>query len=139
MTNTTTAKKAPLWTTAQITAIETAFEKKKAKLNNADVMELVENDPLFANKTENMLRSKVVNLGYYEKAVKKSVGSAENGATRKIEYVAALETLASMQKGSLASFEKASKPQLEAFCKALTSKSDVFNAEKGIKEPQTAK
>jgi hypothetical protein len=116
---------APAWSTVQLSAITAAAERTESGLlTNEDVTALAKTEPFVnAGKTLNMVRSKAVNMDVYQKATTKSVG-VSGTVTRKIEFVNAIEILASLNKGSLASLEKASKPQLEALANALTSKSD---------------
>jgi len=53
---------------------------------------------------------------------------AGEAPTRKLDIVHACETMASAPRDSWASFEKASKPQLEQLFKCLTDMSDKFDA-----------
>ena len=121
------------WTKAQVEAIENAVEIKGENLNNDDVKNLVTGNALFTNiKSVPMLRSKVVNLGYYQKAAPKSVGSTGTPTVRKMDYVEALQTLSGVD--DLKTLEKASKPQLEALANALTLLSAQDNAKNGLTE-----
>ena len=122
--------KNPDWSAPQLLAIETAFLAlpKGTKLNNDDVKVMVELE-IFNNKNVNELRGKIVSDGYYKAAAKVAVGSGGVKVVRKMEYVTAIEILAGLTVGSLASFEKGSKPQLEALNGALTGMSDRFNAD----------
>jgi hypothetical protein len=116
---------AAAWSPVQLSAITAAAERTESGLlTNEDVTALAKTEPFVsAGKTLNMVRSKAVNMDMYQKATAKSVG-VSGTVTRKIEFVNAIEILASLNKGALASLEKASKPQLEALANALTSKSD---------------
>jgi hypothetical protein len=128
MTTLKTAKKLPLWSAVLLSAIEAKFEAD-GRINNDTVKEMLAADEsifLAAGKTVNMLRSKIVDLGYYEKAAAKPK-IAGKVATRKIEYVEAIQTLTGCT--DLSSLEKASKPQLEMLAGALTTLSDNFNAD----------
>ena len=83
-------------------------------------------------KTVPMVRSKLVSEGVYKANVKRSVGNASS--TRKLDFVRTMETMASMPRGSLDSFEKASKTELDAFVKAfiaMTTSREVADAPKG--------
>lgn len=113
---------------ALVAKIETTFESLGRPLNNEDVKALLSADEC-KNLNVHQLRGKVVHLGYYQKAVAKSVGTGDAPVTRKIEFVNAIETMLNKEKGSLASFEKASKPQLEAMANALIALSDTKEAE----------
>lgn len=122
------------WTKEQVTAIENfALKQEDGRITNDALSELRKVKGL-ESKTIPSLRSKVVNLGYYQKAAAKPAAGGKV-SQRKIEYVRAAETLVGMRKGSLDTLEKASKLELEALCKALTELSDKANAEKGLKEP----
>ena len=117
----------PAWSETLLNAINVAVELKGSPLNNDDVKELAKTAPFVqANKTVNMVRSKAVNMGkeVYQAAAPKSVGVSAGGATRKIEYVKAIEIFANKPTGAFASFEKASKPELEALAGFLAALSD---------------
>jgi len=118
------------YTPVQIAAIEAAFEAcaKGEKLNNDDAKRLTDSE-VFSNKNLDEVRGKIVSLGYYKAAKKVAVGSGGVVTKRKMEYVQAIETLTNNEKGSLASFEKGSKPQLEMLSNSLVKQSDRFNAE----------
>jgi len=118
---TTAAKKAPLWTKTQLDAIENGLPET-GKYDNDSVAELLKGE-LFSGKNQSQLRGKIVNLGYYKAAKKIAVGTTGETPQRKMAFVNTLEIIASMPVGALASFEKASKPQLEALVLALTAKS----------------
>jgi hypothetical protein len=119
------------WTTEQTAKIENfASAQENGKITNDQIKSVFEKDPLFSGKSTQMLRGKILNLGYYE-IVKKAVGTIDGKAPakRKMAYVQAIETMLSKEKGSFASFEKASKLELEALSDALIALSDNQSAD----------
>lgn len=129
MPNLQKAVKVPNWSKAQIEAIEDQFAAH-GRINN-DTVKVMQKTELFAAKTVNMLRSKIVNTGYYQVA-EKSSAPAKDAPIRKLAYVKAIEALTGCS--DLSTFEKASKPQLQALSEALTTLSAQFNADNGDKE-----
>lgn len=85
-------------------------------------------DQLMAGKTAAQCRSKLVSLGEYVKAEPAAKTSADVESSRKSGFVKAIEILASLPAGSLASLEKAAKPELQKLAEALTLASDRHNA-----------
>jgi len=79
-------------------------------------------------KTVPMIRSKLVSMKVYVKPTTvRAVGGASS--VRKSHLVSNIETILSVPKGSLPSFEKATKQELEALTQALISYSDHFETE----------
>ena len=108
----TKSTKVVSWTndmTAELTATYTGDNTKLAEIAKT------------FGKTVPMVRSKLVSEGIYKANVKRSVGNASS--TRKLDFVRTMETLVSMPRGSLDSFEKGSKSELDAFVKALIAMS----------------
>ena len=121
----------PAWTEILLAAITSAVTAKGSPLNNDDVTNLAKTAPFVAaGKTVNMVRSKAVNMGkeVYQAAAPKSVG-VSGVVVRKIKLVEAIETLANLKKGSLLSYEKASKPELELLSNSLTKRLDAYDAD----------
>lgn len=118
MTKAQTAATAKAWTPELEAKLEASYTGKEMndQLGN-----------LITGKTAAAVRSKLVSMGLYEKNDPRSVGGASS--TRKIEIVNAIEILLSKEKGSFASLEKASKPELEALSAALVALSDRDEAE----------
>ena len=117
------------WSPEQMTFLkERAAEAKTGKINALGIKELLVTK-LFSGKNAAQIRGKLSFEKLYEanSATPKPAGEAP---TRKLDIVHACETMASMPRDSLASFEKASKPQLEQLFKYLTEMSDNFNANK---------
>lgn len=129
----TKSVKTPNWTPAQIEIIETFASQQASKLIDAESIKTLAENDAFKAKTVPMLRSKVVNLGYYKKAEKARVVGAPV-AKRKLEYVSAIEIFTSLPAGSLASLEKASKPELEKLNAALVALNDTQAAEEPTQE-----
>ena len=126
-----TTVKTPSWTAAQVSKIEDfANAQTDKRITNEQIKTIFTQDPLFGEKSVSMLRGKILNLGYYS-IVKKTVGTAEGKAPakRKMQYVEAIETILSAPKGSLDTFEKASKIQLEQLSNALIALSDKQDAD----------
>lgn len=127
-TTTTTAK---TWTPAQESKIESIATVNgtniKGLIPNEDLAKLIETAD-FKGKTVNQLRAKIVNMGYYQKATPKTADKETGKVSRKLDYVKAIEIMTGCT--DLSTLEKASKPQLEALSKALTSLSDTQEAEK---------
>jgi hypothetical protein len=129
MTTTTNAN-AKTWSKIQEAKIEAI-----ATVNGTIVAGKIANDqlegmvemPEFAGKNVNQLRAKIVNLGYYQKAVAKTADKTTGKVTRKLDLVKAIEIFTGCS--DLGSLEKASKPQLEALSNALINISDQYNAE----------
>jgi len=128
-----TTSKTVSWTPAQILRIENfASEQANTKITNEQIKEVLVKEKIFmdADKSVQMMRGKILNLGYYE-IVKKAVGTAEGKAPakRKMAYVEAIEIFLSQKKGSFATFEKASKIELEQLSNALIALSDKQDAD----------
>lgn len=85
--------------------------------------------------TVNSIRSKAAASGKYDKAETSASPSKRQGKA-KIETVRGIEILANLPKGSLDTFEKANKAELEKLAESLTKMSDKHNADNGIKDPQ---
>lgn len=123
------SKKVPNWSADQISAIEDQFSAH-GRINN-ETVKVMQKTELFAAKSVNMLRSKIVNAGYYQVA-EKSSAPAKDAPTRKIAFVKAIEVLTGCK--DLGTLEKASKPQLQALSEALTTLSAQYNADNGDQE-----
>jgi hypothetical protein len=120
----TTAKKpavAKTWSDS-----ETAQLVERYKASGFDNSKL---DSLMAGKTAAQCRSKLVSLGEYRKAEPAAKTSADVESSRKSGFVKAIEILASLPAGSLASLEKAAKPELQKLAEALTLASERVNVD----------
>lgn len=137
----TTTTKAPLWNKKQEDAIETIFSDS-GRIKNADLQGILTEDqetktPIFNGKNVAELRGKVVKMGYYQ-IVTKTTTSGKEAPQRKMSYVKAAETMLNISAGSLDTFEKASKPQLEVLVNALKTINDSQNAKNGVREPEVS-
>jgi|TARA_B110000977_G_C11031647_1_gene475499 hypothetical protein len=105
-------KSTSTFTTAQIEALETfAAATESGMITNDDVKQLIKSDD-FEGKTASMVRGKVVAMKLY-KTVETSARPASASVLRKSDFVSSIEELLSLNEGSLPSFEKASKKDLQ--------------------------
>ena len=115
MTN-TTAKPATAKTGNWSDADLKGLEGYQAGQNSAEQLQA-----LCPAKSVAAIRSKLVSLGKYKKAdeVPAADGTAKAAPAKKLATVCAIETLLSLPVGSLATFEKASKQELQKLAEAL--------------------
>lgn len=119
MKKVTTTATAAAWNAKQVAVIEAlAGEQKSGKIDNVLVKTLLTHEE-FVGKNAAMIRGKSTSLGVYQ-AADPNASKAVNGTVeRKSDLVSTLENLMNLESGSLSSFEKGAKPQLETACKAL--------------------
>jgi hypothetical protein len=120
------AKSTSTFTSVQIATLEAfAAEAESGKISNADLKALVLTEE-FEGKTIPMVRGKVVAMKLYQTVAEspKSATTETAGAKRKSHFVAAVETILSVPEGRFASFEKASKADLQALTDALIALGD---------------
>lgn len=100
-------------------------------ITNQQVNDLTSEGGLLAGiVTAPQLRGKAVSDGYYKKKTQaEKAGEHGTSQVRKASIVSAIETIASMPKGSLESLGKAKKPELEALSNALIAMSDRQDAD----------
>ena len=105
----TTSTKAVSWTNEMVATLTEAYTGDNSQLQTiADQF----------NKSVPMVRSKLVNLGLYKVAAKKTVGSKGGAAVRKLALVQRIsERLGTAE---LTSLEKGSKADLELLLNALS-------------------
>lgn len=112
--------------------VEAIFEANGHEgITNQQVNELTSEGGLLAGiVTAPQLRGKAVSDGYYKKKTQaEKAGEHGTSQVRKASIVSAIETIASMPKGSLESLGKAKKPELEALSAALIAMSDRQDAD----------
>jgi hypothetical protein len=104
---------------------KTAASSATGKLDNEQVKTLLKN-PAFTSKSLPSLRGKVSALGIYKKLdpAAPKPKTAGDAPTRKLDFVRTIENMLDVQIDAFATFEKASKLQLENMVKALISLSD---------------
>lgn len=127
-TKTHAKKSASEYTEAMVAYLETVYPAKKAEGENNEVLaEMVaEFNKKFGDEktvTVNAVRQKLVSLGIYEKDAPRAVGGASG--VRKLSIVRTIEAALGLEKGSLDSFEKASKSELEKLSQALSEKAEA--------------
>ena len=112
--------------------VEAIFEANGNEgITNQQVNELTSEGGLLSGiVTAPQLRGKAVSDGYYKKKTQaEKAGEHGTSQVRKASIVSAIETIASMPKGSLESLGKAKKPELEALSNALIAMSDRQEAD----------
>jgi hypothetical protein len=108
------------FTTAQIAVLEAfAASAEFGKITNDDVKVLVRTED-FEGKTVSMVRGKVVAMKLY-KTADASTSAVVSTTLRKSDYVTSIEEYLSINEGSLASLEKASKKDLQLVIEALVA------------------
>jgi len=103
--------KAPAWTADQLAAMQAKAEANKNGFMDNDDCKALLLTADFGNKNLPQVRGKVTSMKIYKAATATSKPSATSD--RKLDYVTSLENLLNVPAGSLASFEKAAKPQLQ--------------------------
>ena len=110
------------WTDANVATLKTVYQEARENgMNNADAFAELQKLEVFKDATVPQLRGKAVIAGFYtgdEKAKGKGKDSASNKQT-KAQVVGSIETILSVDKGALASLEKATAKDLNLLCASL--------------------
>lgn len=130
------------WTEEQMAAIAaiaegngTSKEYPKGYLTNEDVVQACTR-PVFADKSDNMLRSKAVALGMYRRQEQRARPQDGSSSVRKPQIIEALERLLGFEDEALISLVKCNKDQLGNIVARLATLSQQDASEDAINQLQ---